>query len=137
MTRLLSIYLTWILSFSWLIVYPSPTYAMAVAIKCEYDKGFKWTPRLAKSYAQGYMRWYYPEWKKYEWVALAKLWGKESAWKETADNPKSTAYGIPQLLNLEPGTPAPLQIEQGLAYIKSRYGKPSRAWQHWLNKGWY
>jgi hypothetical protein len=45
----------------------------------------------------------YEQWDtKSEFRALAKLWGKESAWDHTAANPKSSAYGIPQLLKLKP-----------------------------------
>ena len=129
--------MSWLLCFSWLIAYPSETYAFAIRIKCETDPNFKWTPLIAKSYAKGYIKLYYPQWHNREWIALAQLWTKESNWRHTAKNKKSSAYGIPQLLNLEPGTPAPLQIERGLAYISARYGKPSLAWKHWLNKGWY
>jgi resuscitation-promoting factor RpfB len=34
-----------------------------------------------------------------EYKCLLQLWGKESAWNHLADNPKSTAYGIAQMLN--------------------------------------
>jgi hypothetical protein len=83
------------------------------------------------------MQIYYPEWDIREHTALMKLWGKESAWNHQAKNPDSTAFGIPQLLNLNTKTPAPRQIERGLEYIKHRYGKPSVAWAHWENKNWY
>jgi len=79
----------------------------------------------------------YEEWDKSEYKALLKLWGKESAWDHTADNPKSSAFGIPQLLNMKPTTPAPEQIARGLAYIKHRYDKPSVAWAHWRKHNWY
>jgi len=80
----------------------------------------------------------YEQWDtKSEFRALAKLWGKESAWDHTAANPKSSAYGIPQLLKMKPDTPAPVQIARGLAYIEHRYGKPSVAWAHWRKHGWY
>ena len=80
----------------------------------------------------------YEHWDtKSEFRALAKLWGKESAWDHTAANPKSSAYGIPQLLKLKPETPAPVQIARGLAYIEHRYGKPSVAWAHWRKHKWY
>jgi hypothetical protein len=98
---------------------------------------FHWTPRALKLYAKQYMRMAYPQWNLSEHHALMKLWGKESAWNPTAQNPNSTAFGIPQLLNLDPLTPAPLQIERGLAYIQHRYDKPSVAWSHWRNNGWY
>ena len=96
-----------------------------------------WTSYMSKVYAKGYMATEYPSWNRAEWKALLKLWGKESAWNHLADNPKSSAYGIAQVLNTRPGTPAPLQIEKGLAYIEHRYGKPSIAWSHWRKHGWY
>jgi len=33
-----------------------------------------------------------------QWNALVELWMRESGWKHTADNPTSSAYGIPQAL---------------------------------------
>lgn len=98
---------------------------------------FHWTPRALKLYAKQFMRMAYPDWNLSEHRALMKLWGKESAWNPAADNPNSSAFGIPQLLNLDPATPAPLQIERGLAYIQHRYDKPSVAWSHWRSNGWY
>jgi hypothetical protein len=71
---------------------------------------------------------HYPEWNRNEWKALKKLWTAESNWRHEAKNPKSTAYGIAQVLNTPEGTPAPQQVARGLAYIKHRYEKPSAAW---------
>jgi hypothetical protein len=96
-----------------------------------------WTPYMSKTYARGYIALEYPQWGRSEWSALKKLWGKESAWNHKAANPKSTAYGVAQVLKTKPGTPAPLQIEKGLAYIEHRYDKPSIAWSHWRKHGWY
>ena len=96
-----------------------------------------WNKHTAKTYAYAYMSMTYPSWGRGEWRALSKLWGKESAWNHTADNPDSSAYGIAQVLNTKPGTPAPLQIEKGLSYIQHRYDKPSIAWSHWRKHGWY
>jgi len=102
------------------------------------QKEIRWTKSLSKYYAKALMSAQYEQWDtKSEFRALAKLWGKESAWDHTADNPKSTAYGIPQLLGLSPTTPAPEQIARGLAYIEHRYGKPSIAWAHWRKHKWY
>jgi hypothetical protein len=104
---------------------------------CINEQPKYWTKSMAKTYARGYIRIYYPTWGKGEWSALKKLWGKESAWDHTADNPTSSAYGIAQVLNTKPGTPAPLQIEKGLSYIVHRYDKPSIAWSHWRKHRWY
>lgn len=98
---------------------------------------FHWTPRALKLYAKQFMRMAYPEWNLSEHRALMKLWGKESGWNHQAQNPNSSAFGIPQLLKLDPDTPAPRQIERGLAYIQHRYEKPSVAWSHWRANGWY
>jgi hypothetical protein len=96
-----------------------------------------WTKQLIKGYAISYMKWQFPEWNRGEHKALMKLWGKESGWNPEADNPHSTAYGVAQVLKTEPGTPAPQQVERGLAYIVHRYEKPSVAWSHHRKHGWY
>ena len=100
-------------------------------------------PDRSRSYAQ-------EEATKYGWGAsqfecLNKLWERESNWRHTADNPKSSAYGIPQAL---PGskmasegsdweTNPKTQIRWGLRYIESRYSNPCNAWQHFTKKNWY
>jgi hypothetical protein len=88
-------------------------------------------------------------WEGDEWVALQKLWTRESSWSNTAKNPSSGAYGIPQAL---PYTKMPkaawppdkggkadaeAQIRWGLTYIKGRYGTPSNAWAHETANSWY
>ena len=62
--------------------------------------------------------------KQYRCVEL--LWIKESNWNPRADNPKSTAYGIPQLLKLKAKDPY-IQIDLGLKYIKHRHSTPCKA----------
>jgi hypothetical protein len=139
MKKLLAGSLSWLLAFLSAPFFPSHSYAIAVATQIEDNckDTSNWTPRVAKTYAKALIKIQYPNWNRSEWSALAKLWGKESGWKHTADNPESTAYGIAQVLNTKPGTPAPLQIERGLVYIKHRYEKPSVAWAHWRSNGWY
>jgi hypothetical protein len=136
--------------FSWALtlssaVFPSQSYAVAVADRLQntddnkltVKKEIRWTKSLSKSYAKALIAAQYETWGASEFKALLKLWGKESAWDHTADNPKSTAFGIPQLLKMKPNTPAPEQIARGLAYIQHRYGKPSVAWAHWRKHKWY
>jgi len=72
-----------------------------------------------------------------QWKALDELWYIESRWDYTADNPRSTAYGIPQLLKMDPKTPLIEQIDLGLKYIKHRYGTPTRALAFHKKHGWY
>ena len=80
-----------------------------------------------------------------QFSCLDSLYTKESGWNVHADNPSSSAYGIPQAL---PGSkmssagadwadnPA-TQIEWGLGYIKDRYGSPCAAWSHSVSNNWY
>ena len=84
-------------------------------------------------------------WGDSQFSCLEKLWNKESGWRVTADNPTSSAYGIPQAL---PGyrmaaygsdwrTNPVTQIKWGLDYIENTYGSPCSAWAHSQSKGWY
>jgi len=70
-----------------------------------------------------------------QYRCLVELWHKESRWSPVADNPKSTAYGIPQLLKMTERNPYK-QIELGLKYIKHRHKTPCLALEH-HKKGWY
>jgi len=71
-----------------------------------------------------------------QWLCLDQLWGHESGWRANADNPDSSAYGIAQRLD-ETSHDPDVQIDNGLAYIKSRYGSPCDAWAHWQRNRWY
>lgn len=112
-----------------------------VAHKCELLPSDHWTPLLAKRYARSMMHQY--NWNRTEYKALVKLWYAESRWRHNARNKNPDRWsgkyagGIPQILGLDPSTPAPLQIGRGLEYIQSRYGKPSVAWAHHRVHGWY
>ena len=56
-----------------------------------------------------------------QYRCLVELWDRESHWNPKADNPKSSAYGIPQLLRMTSTNPY-RQIELGIKYITKRYG---------------
>ncbi len=71
-----------------------------------------------------------------EYRCLELLWNKESMWNPRADNPKSTAYGIPQLLKLKEKDPYK-QIDLGLKYIEHRYKTVCKALAHHKRKGHY
>ena len=79
-----------------------------------------------------------------------KLMERESNWRtkenpQYADNPNSSAYGIPQALPGHKMASAghdwehnPItQIRWALGYIKDRYGSPCDAWEHSQKRGWY
>ena len=71
-----------------------------------------------------------------EYRCLELLWNRESMWNPRADNPRSTAYGIPQLLKLKEHDPYK-QIDRGLAYIKHRHSTPCKAWHFHRMTGHY
>ncbi len=76
---------------------------------------------------------------------LNALYMSESGWDPHADNPTSTAYGIPQALTggTHDNLPADYmtnpasQIKWGLDYIRSSYGTPCSAWSFKRSHGWY
>jgi hypothetical protein len=79
-----------------------------------------------------------------QFSCLENLWGKESGWNPNAQNPSSTAYGIPQFLDstwagtgIAKTSDGYRQIDAGLIYIDSRYGSPCGAWSHSQASGWY
>ena len=80
-----------------------------------------------------------------EFDCLDNIWSQESGWNVHADNPSSSAYGIPQAL---PGSKmssagpnwednAETQIRWGLGYIRDRYGSACAAWSYKQGAGWY
>lgn len=84
-------------------------------------------------------------WSSDQFGCLDSLWTRESGWNIHADNPSSSAYGIPQAL---PGSKMAsagadwqnnpvTQITWGLGYIQDRYGSPCGAWGHSESHGWY
>ena len=80
-----------------------------------------------------------------QFPCLDSLWTKESGWNPTADNPTSSAYGIPQALPGEKmasagadwATNPATQIRWGLGYIAEVYGSPCSAWSHSQANNWY
>ena len=75
---------------------------------------------------------------------LDALYVSESGWDPRADNPTSSAYGIPQALTeTHDDLPADYmtnpasQIEWGLDYIRSSYGTPCAAWEFKQANNWY
>ena len=97
-----------------------------------------------QAFAKSYMESKY-SWGEDQHSCLVNLWNRESGWRHTADNPTSSAYGIPQAL---PGskmasagadwrTNPETQIKWGLKYIKNRYETPCGAWSAFKKKGWY
>ena len=80
-----------------------------------------------------------------EFGCLDALWISESDWDPTADNPTSSAYGIPQALTggTHDNLPADYmtnpvsQIRWGLWYIREAYGTACGAWEFKQGHNWY
>ena len=71
-----------------------------------------------------------------EYRCLELLWNKESRWDPRANNPKSSAFGIPQMLRLKVLDPY-RQIDIGLKYIKHKHQTPCKALAYHRAKGHY
>jgi hypothetical protein len=71
-----------------------------------------------------------------QYRCLELLWNRESRWDPRADNPKSSAFGIPQLLKMTELDPFK-QIDLGLKYIAHRHKTPCQAWSHHRKTGHY
>jgi hypothetical protein len=78
-----------------------------------------------------------------QFSCLDSLYVSESDWRVNADNPTSSAYGIPQALTELHDLPddymtsAESQIRWGLDYIRDTYGTPCAAWNFKAGNGWY
>lgn len=87
--------------------------------------------KLAKDYASaGY------GWEGKQWQCLLSLWTSESRFDHYAKNPKSSAFGIAQLLGEKDRRPE-YQILRGLKYISHRYDTPCRAYKFHLKHNYY
>lgn len=78
-----------------------------------------------------------------QFSCLDALYVSESNWRVDADNPGSSAYGIPQAMTSVHDMPADYytsaeaQIRWGLDYIKRTYGTPCGAWSFKQSHNWY
>lgn len=79
------------------------------------------------------------------WSYVSAIINRESKWDPKANNPTSSAYGIPQAL---PGskmrsagsdwrTNPITQLKWMKSYIKDRYGSAQNAWRIRQTRGWY
>ncbi len=71
-----------------------------------------------------------------EFYCLDELLHKESRWNYKAKNPKSSAFGLFQMIGNKEKDPIK-QIDKGLKYIQHRYGTACKALAHHKIKGWY
>jgi hypothetical protein len=124
-----------------------PAKAAALSASASADNGFTRTETVSdddpREIAQALLSDY--GFGSDQFGCLDSLWSRESGWRVDANNPYSSAYGIPQAL---PGSKMSsegadwaynpeTQIRWGLGYIASRYGTPCSAWSHSQSHGWY
>jgi len=100
---------------------------------------------LSKDYSVAYSQYKTQHYKQYTFIELndldqyyciEQLWDKESRWSPTAKNARSSAYGIPQILNMKEQNPF-RQIDRGLRYIEHRHETPCQALAFHNRKGYY
>ena len=79
-----------------------------------------------------------------QWDALVWVIDHESGFRNTAQNPSSTAYGMFQFLDPtwasvggKKTSDPTIQAQLGMKYIKSRYGDPLKAKAFWQSHNWY
>lgn len=105
-----------------------------------YEPGTKDPREIARQMMKNKYGWDESQFQCYDHIIM-----RESRWLWYADNPHSSAYGIPQAL---PGsrmasagadwrTNPATQIKWGLGYVKERYGTPCSAWSFKRGHGWY
>ncbi len=79
-----------------------------------------------------------------QWSCQDQLWQNEASWSAWADNPVSSAYGIPQAIESLYGHVYDKgdwkkQVDWGLDYVWRRYKTPCAAWAFWQKQTphWY
>jgi len=77
------------------------------------------------------------KWDSSQWSAFDYIIERESNWIYTADNPNSSAYGLPQAMTSLHDLPEDYmtnpqsQIEWAIEYIEDRYSTPKKAQNYW------
>ena len=106
------------------------------------------TPESNLAQARAFIRDRYG-WRYAEFKALKAMWWRESNWRHDVVNnhPNGPWYGLGQVnggfiasrgYSIKEYMKSPLaQIKVGAAYIKERYGSPTKAWTFWQANGWY
>ena len=87
--------------------------------------------KLAKRYA-----WIGYGWRGKQWACIDYIFTKEARYDHLADNKKSSAFGIGQVLGETSKDPT-VQILRAYRYITHRYGTPCRAKYYHLRYNHY
>ena len=119
--------------------------AKAAALSQEGGKGVTRSEDLSEADPREIARVLLPQYgfSSDQFGCLDQLYVSESDWRIDADNPTSSAYGIPQALTEMHDLPADYmtsaesQIRWGLDYIADSYGSPCSAWEFKQANNWY
>lgn len=83
-------------------------------------------------------------WDETQWKHFEDLINRESHWNDKAQNPKSSAYGLGQLLDSTWDDVDCVKTDNGheqidctITYVKNRYGTPAKAIMFHNKKNWY
>ncbi len=84
------------------------------------------------------------QWDDSHYESLAWIIEHESGWSNTAQNPRSTAYGLAQFLNAtwsyvgcKKTDDAQVQVDCMIKYVDLVYGNPKKAKTFWVANKWY
>lgn len=106
------------------------------------------TPAHSKAVARTYIRNNFG-WGQDQFRALKDMWWRESNWRYDVVNPHPNGpwYGLGQVTasyissrgyTVKKYMASPrVQVKVGAAYIKERYGSPTKAWSFWQSNNWY
>ena len=119
-----------------------PTLALMMAVPSVEAKTY--SKKECKAYAHNLVIKKY-KWTEFQYKRLVQVWNYESHWNAKAYNKRTGACGIAQATpcskmksyGKDYKTNCKVQIRWGLNYIKKRYKKPSKAWNHIVRTGWY
>ena len=75
-------------------------------------------------------------WTGREWGCLDRIISNESHYNERANNKRSTAYGVMQMLGETSKEPT-IQLLRGYRYLQHRYETPCKAWKFHAKHRYY
>jgi len=93
------------------------------------------TPDFAKAYVKHQAN--LAGYTNQQWQCLNELVYRESRWLWQADNAYTTAFGLFQIIDLDPDASLATQTKRGFKYITHRYGTPCVALAFHNKNGWY
>ena len=128
--------ITRLIVFIIILVLATITYKIAVAENIIYCTDYQ----EIKDFAQCEVE---KHWDSTQWQYFDEIIRRESNWDYKADNPHSSAYGLPQALTSlhklpdDYKTNPQTQVLWAIEYISDTYGNPQKSLEHHNAKNWY